>query len=371
MTPREPMVSSLLARIHAFRGKGAGTYEAENANGFIAPATLSNKELESRGLPPQPADGELYKIWENVFHEELDYIAFVAPGQEKSSPLPRPETCERATGAASSQDPAAPLLKPTASSLNWSGAYILPNPGRRFVQIWGEWTVPCPKPPATGTVQDDYQCSTWIGFDGQRRYRNSTLPQIGTLQTVNARGKTISAWVQWWDRDDAASTPVTLENFPVKVGDHIVCVLTVVTRKNSDNEQYEQCVLFSIVNKTEKKVLGLAANPPSVAEADSPRLWIPGATANWIMERPTILEDKTLSKLANYGTLEFNSCVAVEAPEFDISDDARVMRNLDAPWFIRMYDAQSDPPRIVYISTPRPISERSFNMSYRELSLRR
>ena len=32
---------------------------------------------------------------------------------------------------------------------------------------------------------DKYRSSTWIGFDGQRRYTESTLPQFGTAQNID------------------------------------------------------------------------------------------------------------------------------------------------------------------------------------------
>ena len=251
------------------------------------------------------------------------------------------------------------------SSSNWSGAYLLPKPGKQFVQVWGQWVVPCPELPASRLPENDYyECSTWIGLDGQRRYRSSTLPQIGTLQTVNGKKKTATAWIQWWQRGNPRSTPITLTNFPVDPGDRISCVLTVLTELNPHPEQ---SVLFNIVNQTKANVMGLRVAPPT-ADDGKTRLWIPGATAEWVMERPTELDEeqrpRALRLLADYGSLDFTGCVAVEAADADPLEEARVTRTLDEPRFIRMFEVRTDPPRSAYISYPSPIDTSGFNVTY-------
>ena len=34
-------------------------------------------------------------------------------------------------------------------------------------------------------MTDEYKSSCWVGLDGQRAYADSTLPQIGTEQSIN------------------------------------------------------------------------------------------------------------------------------------------------------------------------------------------
>ena len=78
------------------------------------------------------------------------------------------------------------------TSTNWSGAYVTSNRFKKFVQIWGFWRVPehLDLPPLGKTVTRPglpYTCSNWIGLDGQRRYFNSSLPQMGTSQLCYRR----------------------------------------------------------------------------------------------------------------------------------------------------------------------------------------
>jgi hypothetical protein len=100
------------------------------------------------------------------------------------------------------------------SSSNWSGANITANHNRRFLQIWGTWTIPgllrLPPGPFQGPPGKTYVCSNWIGLDGQRRYLDSSLPQIGTQSTLQGDGTTTAeAWVQWWARGGANDPPLT------------------------------------------------------------------------------------------------------------------------------------------------------------------
>jgi hypothetical protein len=355
MPGKDLPVSSLLDRIRPSRL--LSTIKED----YIYPRALSNDELALRQLPPKPVDLELEKAWLATFGKELRSIAF-DPSLSTTPIL----SSFQPTSVVTRQAVETRAAKQFDSSPNWSGVYILPKPGKRFVQIWGKWTVPYPGPPSSGELKDiDYQCSTWIGFDGQRRYLSSTLPQIGTLQTVKAGVRSTTAWVQWWQRDDPANLPVTLWNFPVDPGDTVSCVLTVQTERNPDYKEHVQSVLFNIVNQTQNNVMGLTVDPPAVEKGSTSRLWIPGATAEWIMERPGVLEDNTLRTLPDYGTWECYDCVAVEAPDHDTSVEAQVRRDLADPWFIRMYQVLSGPPsRSVPVSTPALINESSFNVTY-------
>jgi hypothetical protein len=358
MPPKDPPVSSLLERIRPSR------LPSTIIEDYIDPRALSNDELALRQLPPKPVDYELEKAWLATFGKQLRFIAF------DPSPSATPNLgFYQPTNVATHQAVTTRAAKQFDSSPNWSGVYILPKPGKRFVQIWGKWTVPYPAPPGGGEPKDEYQCSAWIGFDGQRRYLSSTLPQIGTLQTVKAGMPSTTAWVQWWQRDDPANLPVTLSNFPVNPGDTVSCVLTVQTERNPDHKEHVQSVLFNIVNQTENNVMGLTVDPPAVEKGSTSRLWIPGATVEWIMERPGVLENKTLRTLPDYGTWECYDCVAVEASDQDTSVEAQVPRDLADPWFVRMYQVLSGPSRSVPVSTPALINESSFNVTYERNAL--
>src|SRR4030095_2575914 len=74
------------------------------------------------------------------------------------------------------------------SSSNWSGAYVTPRTGRRFTEVHGRWEVPAVAVPSGTIGSPEFRSSIWIGLDGQRRYFDSSLPQIGTAQFLNAPG---------------------------------------------------------------------------------------------------------------------------------------------------------------------------------------
>jgi len=70
-------------------------------------------------------------------------------------------------------------------SSNWCGASIVPNGGQQFVLMFGEWTVPTPELPPPSEQGPSVRRTLIIashgsGSTGNRRYLDSTLPQIGT-----------------------------------------------------------------------------------------------------------------------------------------------------------------------------------------------
>jgi hypothetical protein len=125
-------------------------------------------------------------------------------------------------------------------------------------------------------------------------------------------------------------------------------------------------VLFNIVirnnnkDKPKNNVMSVRFDPPMIKGGGTSRLWIPGATAEWVMERPAIPEKQTLQALANYGTTKFFSCNAAEATE--TSPDQPMPRDLKSPLFIRMYEVRDN--RMRYISKPTRSDDTSFNVTF-------
>ena len=265
------------------------------------PLTASQAERDQFGLPPRPDpehEPELFGFWRELFSSPLSFeegdFSFVRP---------QPHNFQRAgtAGARSRHE----------SSLNWSGAYIIPRDGRMFTQVLGSWQVPPVAAPAGRPPSAEYRSSTWIGLDGQRSYLNSTLPQIGTAQFLNAAGYppgpvTIS-WIQWWPLP-----PLTIGALQVARGDRMLCWLLVLNRTD---------VLFIIKNQMRNQMLG----PLYMFIMRAPRVIMPpqillpvqtevsGATAEWVMERPTSLVTNQLYALPDYGQVEFRQCYAVSA----------------------------------------------------------
>ena len=181
---------------------GGSTTSGLPPTGFH-PLEASQEELKRLGFPKRP-DPALqpaeYAFWREMFARSVQFEAFdfdVFPvdttrSRRFFSQLPRQQ-----------------------SSLNWSGAYITPRDGTVFWSIWGKFQIPTPNLPSEGLAGDKYHSSTWIGFDGQRRYYSSTLPQIGTAQNIDPNSgvptKSFFAWWQWWVRGVAGQAfPITL-----------------------------------------------------------------------------------------------------------------------------------------------------------------
>src|SRR4051794_7194031 len=96
------------------------------------PLRASAEELRVRGLPARPdqqTQRELYDFWADLVSRGLRYhrpdFSF-APGL--------PHNFLRAG--------AGPAITRRQASRNWSGAYITPRDGRRFIDVVGAWQVP-------------------------------------------------------------------------------------------------------------------------------------------------------------------------------------------------------------------------------------
>src|SRR5258705_12575009 len=195
----------------------------ESITGHLPPEDLDplaapQAELLALGFPsrPDPAfQPAEHAIWQDMFAAPLVFtdfafdilLPFTVQSRGFGGQLPRRQT-----------------------SGNWSGAYITPRDGTVFRSIWGRWQVPTPVLPPGGVAADKYRSSTWIGFDGQRRYFRSTLPQIGTAQVIDeVTGAAVySAWWQWWVRNDIGQAyPITLPGFAIQANDRIKCYMKV------------------------------------------------------------------------------------------------------------------------------------------------
>lgn len=239
------------------------------------------------------------------------------------------------------------------TSGNWSGGYITPKDDRVFTEIRGSWQVPTASPPGNPPANGHYHCSTWIGLDGQRLYHNSSLPQIGTVQSVTvAHGHVhppaAKAWWQWWVRDHV-NPPITLP-LAVKPGDLMMAQLIVVT---------PTLVRFMIKNETTGDFVGPFEKPPPTT---APPLTVSGATAEWITERPKRLDRDALYKLPDYGTVLFSNCGAVAART---SGAAALDQTLPGARLINMFEVRERPHRIADISVAERESDEELATFFR------
>ena len=304
------------------------------------PLDASQDELKRFGFPRRPDSARQpaeYAFWREMFAPPVQYEAF------DIEVLPRVTTLLRGTLG---------QLSRRQNSLNWSGAYITPRDGTVFSSIWGKFQVPTPNLPAGGLASEIYRSSTWIGFDGQRRYVSSTLPQIGTAQNLDpgpgGPTRSFHAWWQWWVRDDPAQWhPMILSAPKIHAGDLIMCLMQVAEDRAG--------VSFAITNLTTSRSVQFFQTAPLTSGGQPFR--VPGATAEWVMERPAEAPDPTPLQLPDYGTVVFHDCGAAV---IDVDSAAIVERNLSAAKLIDMRVVKRKPERTVKVSIAKPVGSTEF-----------
>jgi len=323
---------------------------------YFDPLLATNAQLVEYGLPPRPdseTEPELFQFWTRLLSKPFEAIPTEFPKFEDNQSVPL-----NRVGRGGRQG-----LRRMESSRNWSGACIVPERPDKFVYVTGTWQVPTPSLPPVlpegAGASDEYQSSTWIGIDGRRRYPTSSLPQIGTsqiFQSVNGIEEiTTYAWWQWWSLDagypprDRPNPPVPIPNIPVSPNDEIIAGLTV---RSTDEVQ------FFIKNQ----MTGLFTTFLVVAPGSILPL---GSTAEWIVERPTVIDDDRLYPLPNYTDVVFRDCFAQSAPSIGAP---ATTRRLDRPRLIRMVEVFPTPHRTSFVSLPRYLSKSSVRVSYRDAS---
>jgi hypothetical protein len=298
--------------------------------------------LREYKLPAEPDDPELHAFWEALFYPPLTYVtgALTAPPKELQD-LP-----------ARQRPPFARVAKRThqQSSGHWSGASIIARDGRMLTDVMATWVVPSPRVPQSALALDpgagvqEFGSSCWVGLDGQRAYPDSTLPQMGTEQSVNKpglpRGEAVRVWFQWWPMRE-----LTVEPLPVRPGDRVYCWLTAVSYTRV------RCVI-KVVSGSEGRLMRFFADAPNVKYSPplipvyAPK--ISGATAEWVTEAQTDPQTQDIIPLANTGTVTFQDCYAMSA--FDPSGERRAEK-LIAPKLLRVYKIADNPSRRVTITT--------------------
>jgi hypothetical protein len=252
------------------------------------------------------------------------------------------------------------------SSRNWSGAVILPRHGKRFVQVIARWTVPRI---TDGEGLGPFACSHWIGVDGLRRWMKS-MPQMGTAQhlgRVVPGGPVEShfAWRQWWLRGGGKThTPVPIGP-ALSPGQAVYCCVTLLPRNlpAPGNEDWAHFFLRIVGNP---KAYAAVSSPP--AKPNDREVRATGASAQWIVERPTALEPSPGGAVKagdNYPLPNFGECTAdrfaavlAESPAaIDLADPAADPEDerraaLRTPRKLRMIERFDNPSRIEVIAKP-------------------
>ncbi|HUE60814.1 MAG TPA: G1 family glutamic endopeptidase [Acidimicrobiales bacterium] len=175
-------------------------------------------------------------------------------------------------------------------SSNWSGyATTSPTP---FTGVRGNWSVP-----SVGATSSPSYSAAWVGIDG---FNNNSLIQTGTEQDYYNGA---SHYTAWWTTS-AQNFGEQLINEPVSPGDPIIATIT----KTDSNTS-----AWSITLQDASGSHGWTFNKSLTYTG-------PGASAEWILEAPTV--GGRIAQLAHYslttfdpGTIDGNSNPNLVAPD--------------------------------------------------------
>lgn len=336
------------------------------------------------GLPPRPTNPAALQLW-------LDMVPpapkIIKPPAEFQFRIDMAGGVARSMAAGERDDDAGNASVGTlsrgrlGSSRNWSGAAILANHGDRFIQVIGSWTVPEVRP---GNGVGPWVCSSWIGIDGLRRWMKS-MPQMGTTQVVGDTGENAPqyfAWWQWWLLGPTIQLPVMFPN-AIAPGTKIFCCVTLLPPDQPSPGDRHNVQFFLSVNGVGSPVV--VQPPPSNDPAAEPgdRLGVParGASAEWILERPTALHDSPngnvkegdLFPLPDFGSAGTDGFAASLAPDPDATVVAGIAAapitpavNFRTPLRLRMMERRLAPSRMVVIAKPIEAKDGKVTVVYQD-----
>jgi hypothetical protein len=301
------------------------------------------------GKPDPTTQPALSKAWERMFELPFEWVEpELCNLNARHALIPTPEVHQFLEAATTRYE----------NSRDWCGASIVPDGGNQFVQIYGEWKVPEASVPRDGTPGTKYYSAAWIGLDGDRRYLDSSMPQVGTQQNTPGDGGPVKlpyyAWFQWWAPRRISADLWWITGIPIKAGDYVMGLIWAINTTHV-------AVVFR--NFASNKITSFCMEAPTYFRD---RGWtqkyqptISGATAEWIVEDPTTEIEPTLDSpfppdlepFADYKSVTFCHCVAGMAETPGQSTSEKV---LTSPRFKRMYRVSREPPlRTRFISMPK------------------
>jgi hypothetical protein len=317
--------------------------EAERFDPLTAPAEL----LDRYGLPrlPEPSS-PLYDFLRELLAPPLQF----AEPMIQFPIVPATYTSQRFQRG--------PVVSGSfESSRNWSGAYIQPNHGNSFTDVAGIWKIPAISMPGGPAGSLPPASSVWVGLDGQRRYFDSILPQIGTRQEFDASGvANYWAWYQCWMRDQP--TTYTPTQVPILVTSNDIVFGWV---------QVQSPIVAVVAMAKLNPPFAFWAWPiPAPHSPNGRQARISGATAEWVVERPspTLFPD-LLNPLPKYDPIVFSACITRAAPTTNAPNG--VFENLDGARFIQMFDRKDSPARTIGLAKSERIGlapRRTFRVDY-------
>jgi hypothetical protein len=275
------------------------------------PVQASADELRAYGYPPRPDAAlhrELYEHWSQAISPSMTtieprFVDALRPPVAPPGPI----------------QPGPPPFMPHATSSNWAGSVNFPDLNDGVVSVAASWVVPDITGPGSSSGDT---CAQWVGMDGWGP--DGTAPvsadivQAGTTQTIDdSLAQQTFAWWEWVPRKS-----YQIENFTVAPGDQMFCVIRALSPTEAS---------FFLVNMTSKERTLFWQSAPDLADvlaeeylsawpllSEEIRLifqsgtvyTLSGASADWVLEWPGVAP-----RLANFGTVEFDQCVATTAAE--------------------------------------------------------
>jgi hypothetical protein len=262
------------------KGFSVRTYEPPPED--FDPIAASDRQLLHHGLPRRPdakQEPEWRAAWEKALARPTSWI--VPEFQEVKGrshgaikPAPRKKLPTRTA--------AADLAN--ATSGNWSGAVDFSPKGKPYRWVAGQWTVPNPHAPGSGS----FYASEWVGIDG---WGSSDVLQAGTeTEVIEVLWFTIASVYAWWEWYPAGEVAIT--NLPVSAGDVMYCLICV-------NSTTSASVYFS------NQSAGISTSFTITAPSGTT---LQGNVAEWVVERPTV--GGSVASLTDYDVVYFDECQA-------------------------------------------------------------
>jgi Peptidase A4 family len=149
---------------------------------------------------------------------------------------------------------------------------------QKAIQPWttatGAWKIPTVTEPNLPAGKDgSWNSSSWVGIDG---LNTNDVLQAGIEQHVDGSGNaSYVAWYEWFapkqDNSPSYINQTNIDNFPVKPGDEVFCLVRYVSNLTQGS------ILFE--NETTGQSFSITLDPP-------PNAAFIGNSIEWIMEAP-------------------------------------------------------------------------------------
>lgn len=387
---KNPVVEALEAELRAriaVRPTGVMPFDFDPLD-----PTLGVSDFVRLGLPPRPTDPAALPLWQEMIPRDLKLVSPFPDGKIQFRTDMVVGLLNGAAGGERDDDsgnasPGTISRGRLGSSRNWSGAAIFSNHGNRFVQVLGSWTVPEVR---AGNGEGPWVCSTWIGIDGLRRWMKS-MPQMGTTQVVGDTGEVDEhgtplppyfAWFQWWLLGKSIQVPVV---FPVTTapGKKVYCSVTLLPPDQPNPGDRHNVQFFLSVEGvgTSLELRAPPDNNPLTGLGDQAGVPARGASAEWILERPTALRDSPngnvkaddLFPLPDFGSAGVDDFAASLAPDPDPAVVATLAAtpitpavNFRTPVKLRMMEHRLRPSRMAVIAKPVEAKDGTVTIVYQD-----